>query len=72
MNSKFDLVDVTNYIMLELGQPMHAFDAAKIDGIVTVRYARSGESMLALNGETYLLDGSEIVIADDSKVLAIG
>ncbi|MDD2565340.1 MAG: phenylalanine--tRNA ligase subunit beta, partial [Candidatus Gracilibacteria bacterium] len=72
INPKFDLVDMTNYIMTELGQPMHAFDADKIKGGITVRLAKSGEKMLALNGETYELNSTDIVIADDEKVLAIG
>lgn len=71
INPKFDLVDMTNYIMTELGQPMHAFDADKIDWNITVRFAKKWEKMLALNGETYELDSADIVIADDKKVLAI-
>ncbi|MDD2487687.1 MAG: phenylalanine--tRNA ligase subunit beta [Candidatus Gracilibacteria bacterium] len=69
--SKFDLVDMTNYIMTELGQPMHAFDADKIEGDICVRQAFDGEKIEALNGETYELKISDIVIADDKKVLAI-
>ncbi|EKE28051.1 MAG: hypothetical protein ACD_3C00106G0010 [uncultured bacterium (gcode 4)] len=71
INPKFDLVDMTNYVMTELGQPMHAFDADKIVGSITVRPAKSGETLLALNWETYKLDERDTVIADDVKVLAI-
>lgn len=69
--SKFDLVDITNIVMTELGQPMHVFDADKITGNITVRQARDGEEMEALNGEKYTLTKDDIVIADDSEVLAI-
>lgn len=53
--SKFDLVDITNLVLTEIGQPMHVFDADKISGTLTVRMARDGEEMMALNGETYKL-----------------
>lgn len=72
INPKFDLVDMTNYVMTELGQPMHVFDADKIKWWITVRMAKTGESILALNWETYKLTDKDIVIADDKKVLAIG
>ena len=65
------VVDVTNYVMLELGQPMHAFDAAKVDSGITVRFALPGEQLAMLNGETRELDGSFLVIADDKKALAL-
>ncbi len=71
INPKFDLVDMTNYVMTELGQPMHAFDADKIVGDVTVRAAKKWERVLALNWETYELDERDTVIADDVKILAI-
>ncbi len=65
------LVDITNLILLEYGQPMHVFDASKIQGGITVRQAQKGETLLALDGETYQLEPSDIVIADDEKVLSI-
>ena len=65
------VVDVTNYVMLELGQPMHAFDAAAIDGGIQVRYARQGEKLELLNGQTRELDPSFLLIADDHKALAL-
>lgn len=70
-NPKLDLVDMTNYVMTELGQPMHAFDADKIDGTVSVRLAKEGESLLALDGKEYSLTAEDLVIADESRVLAI-
>ncbi len=71
INAKFDLVDMTNYIMTELGQPMHTFDSDKIEWNICVRQAKDWEEIEALNGEKYELRSSDIVIADDKKVLAI-
>lgn len=68
---KYDLVDITNYIMTELGQPIHAFDKEKVDGKIIVRQARAGELLLALDGKEYSLSPDDLVIADESKVLAI-
>ncbi len=65
------VVDVTNYVMLELGQPMHAFDAAMIEGGIHVRFAKAGEKLVLLNGETRELSESFLVIADDKKALAL-
>lgn len=71
ISPKYDLVDITNYIMTELGQPMHAFDAEKVVGAITVRQARDGETMLALDAKEYTLTSKDIVIADSEKVLAV-
>lgn len=65
------LVDVTNYVLLELGQPMHAFDLAQLDGRIEVRYARTGESLHLLDGREVSLDSQTLVIADAGSVLAI-
>ncbi len=65
------VVDITNYVMLELGQPMHAFDADLIQGDLLVRQARSGESFHALNGQTWSLEPDSMVIADSRNVLAV-
>jgi phenylalanyl-tRNA synthetase beta chain len=61
------LVDVTNYVLLELGQPLHAFDAAMIHGRVIVRHAKHGEKIVLLDGSEHTLDESFLVIADESK-----
>jgi phenylalanyl-tRNA synthetase beta chain len=66
------LVDLTNYIMLGYGRPLHVYDLARLNGAVVARRARDGEEMLALNGKTYALDPTMTVIADDSRVHDIG
>ncbi|MBW8078388.1 MAG: phenylalanine--tRNA ligase subunit beta [Gallionella sp.] len=65
------VVDITNYVMLEMGQPMHAFDAQKLSGGITVRRARAGESLTLLNEQVAQLDTEVLVIADDARVLAM-
>ncbi len=65
------LVDVTNYVLLELGQPLHVFDANKLSGDITVRRAKTNESLLLLNNEVVTLDNEALVIADDQKALAL-
>lgn len=65
------LVDVTNFVLLELGQPLHAFDADKIVGDIVVRHAVAGETLELLNEQTITLTGDELVIADDIGVLAL-
>lgn len=65
------VVDITNYVMLELGQPMHAFDAGKLNGGIIVRKARTGEKIKALDGKTYALTPDMLVIADAEKPIAI-
>ncbi|MFN3375157.1 MAG: phenylalanine--tRNA ligase subunit beta [Burkholderiaceae bacterium] len=62
------LVDISNYVMFELGRPSHIFDLDKIHGGLDVRWAREGESLKLLNGNTVALDGSVGVIADDQQV----
>src|SRR3989338_8812919 len=65
------VVDITNYVMLEMGQPLHAFDLAKLTGGITVRRARNGEELTLLNEQTVKLDNEVLVIADDARVLAL-
>ena len=67
-----NIVDITNYVLMEMGQPLHAFDMAKLDGGINVRQAAEGEEFLALDGETYPLTEEDMVIADSSKAVAIG
>ncbi len=67
-----NIVDISNFVMLELGQPTHAFDAAKLRGDINVRLAREGEKFLALDGKTYSLGSDNLVIADAERVLGIG
>lgn len=65
------VVDVTNYVLLELGQPLHAFDAAKLAAPIVVRNSRAGESLALLNDQTISLDGEALVIADQNQALAL-
>ncbi len=65
------IVDITNYVMMELGQPLHAFDAAKIHGNIHVRKS-AGESVTLIDNSTVTLDHSTCVIADNHGVLALG
>ncbi len=66
------LVDVTNFVMLELGEPMHAFDLRELSGTtVTVRGGDAGESITTLDGRTHALTPSDLVIADQSRALAL-
>lgn len=65
------VVDVTNYVMLELGQPLHAFDLAQIEGGIHVRMARAGESITLLDGQQLELNDDLLLIADDTKPLAM-
>ncbi|WP_213981084.1 phenylalanine--tRNA ligase subunit beta [Sphingomonas sp. dw_22] len=66
------LVDITNFVMLGLGRPLHVYDRAKLNGPLVARRARAGEQVLALNGKTYALDESMTVIADDTAAHDIG
>ena len=67
-----NIVDISNFVMLELGQPTHAFDADKLNGDIDVRLARDGEKFLALDGKTYPLKPDNCVIADQERVVGIG
>ena len=60
------LVDITNFVTFDRGRPLHVFDAAKVRGALTVRPARDGEEILALDGRTYRLDPDNVVIADEA------
>lgn len=64
-------VDITNYVMLELGQPMHAFDLNTLRGNLIVRRAAAGETLTTLDGTPRLLDPEDLVIADDSGVISL-
>jgi phenylalanyl-tRNA synthetase beta chain len=66
------IVDITNYVMLDLGRPSHAYDVAKLDKALIARRARGGETLLALNEKEYRLDPSMTVIADESRAHDIG
>ena len=65
------VVDITNYILLELGQPMHAFDLKQIEGGIRVRFAESGEKLVLLDGQEIELTTDSLVIADHQKPLAL-
>lgn len=66
------VVDVTNYVLLELGQPMHAFDKDRIEGGIVVRMAKEGETLVLLDGSEAKLNADTLVIADHNKALAMG
>src|SRR5213595_3690253 len=66
-----NVVDVSNFVMRELGQPTHAFDADKLSGEINVRLAREGEKFLALDGKTYVLTPENLVISDDERAVGI-
>lgn len=65
------VVDVTNYVMLELGQPLHAFDNDTLEGDLVVRHARDGETLKLLDGSEVKLDSGFLLIADEKKALAV-
>jgi phenylalanyl-tRNA synthetase beta chain len=67
-----NIVDISNFVMLELGQPTHAFDADKLKGGINVRLARDGEKFLALDGKSYSLKPDNCVIADQERAVGIG
>ena len=66
------LVDITNYVTFDLGRPLHVFDAAKVSGNPTMRFARRGEQILALDGKTYDLDESMLIIDGGAAPEGIG
>ena len=66
-----NIVDITNYIMFEYGQPLHTFDLREIEGGIIVRTAKPGEKIMTLDGKERLLDESMLVIADESKPIGI-
>jgi phenylalanyl-tRNA synthetase beta chain len=65
------VVDITNYVMLELGQPLHAYDQRHVDGSIVVRFAREGETLTLLNGETLELQPDLLLVADEKKPLGL-
>ncbi|NSM56907.1 phenylalanine--tRNA ligase subunit beta [Wolbachia endosymbiont of Atemnus politus] len=71
MRSISAIVDITNYIMISFGRPMHAYDAKKIEGELVVRKANSGEKFTGLNGKEYLLNKDVSIISDDKNIHAI-
>ncbi|CUR53590.1 Phenylalanine--tRNA ligase beta subunit [Serratia symbiotica] len=66
------VVDITNYVLLELGQPMHAFDLNCIEGSIIVRMAKKGETLILLNNKKAKFNNDTIVISDNNKILAMG
>jgi len=66
------LVDVTNYVMLELGRPLHVYDLDKLRGAINVRWGKKGEKVLLLNEQAVEVDDSVLCIADDSGVIGLG
>ena len=66
------LVDITNFVTMDLNRPLHVFDAAKLRGDLVLRFARPGERLLALDGKTYELDPEITVIADRSGAISLG
>jgi phenylalanyl-tRNA synthetase beta chain len=65
-------VDVTNYVMLETGRPIHGYDADKVQGAIGVRRARDGETLTTLDGTKRILDPADLVVTDDSGIIGLG
>ena len=72
LNPINNVVDVTNFVMFEYNQPMHAFDLDKVEGNITIRAAKENEEITTLDGVERVLKNGELVIADDEKAIAIG
>jgi phenylalanyl-tRNA synthetase beta chain len=66
------LVDITNFLTFDVNRPLHVFDAGRLAGDLTVRFARPGETLLALNGQEYALDAEMTAIADEAGVQSLG
>ncbi len=66
-----NIVDVTNLVLIGMGQPMHAFDAAKVEGKIIIRQAKKGEKLIALDGNEYELTSEDTVVADEKKALSL-
>ena len=71
VRSVHPVVDVTNFVMLELGQPLHAYDASKINGSLKARWADSNEKLSLLDGRTITMDENTLVIADDNEAVGL-
>ena len=65
------IVDILNYIMIDIGQPMHAYDADKINGEITIRQVKDKEIMMALDGNEYQLNSENTVVSDSSQIMAL-
>ena len=72
LNPINNVVDITNFVMFEYNQPMHAFDLDKVEGNITIRAAKENEEITTLDGVERVLKNGELVIADDEKAIAIG
>lgn len=71
INSISAIVDITNYVMLVLNRPMHAYDATKINGALTIRFAQNGEKFTSLKNDEFILNEKILVIADSQKALGL-
>lgn len=65
------IVDITNFVLIELGQPMHAFDLSKVSGNLSIRMAKPNESLTLLDGQNVTLDDKTLVVADEQQALAM-
>ncbi len=65
------VVDVTNFVMIEMGQPLHAYDGRRVEGMLQVRRAKAGERLVTLDGKARTLGGEDLVVADEAKVLGL-